>query len=86
MPFGFNVTVPLVTGTVSPGSTAWPSICVTVNVSPSTSVSLSSTGIVTGVSSGVVRRSSTASGASFSPVTVIVSVVVSVRPPGSVTV
>ena len=58
----------------------------TVNESPSTSLSLPNTATATAVSSGVVAVSSSATGASLTARTVIVTVAVSERPPGSVTV
>ena len=51
-----------------------------VSAFPSTSVSLPSTGTVTGVSSAVVSVSSTATGLSLTGVTVMVTVAVSVPP------
>ena len=86
VPSPLSVAVPLATAMGTPTVAAWPSICVTLSVSPSASVSLPSTAITTGVSSAVVRLSSTATGASFAPLTVMVSVLVAVRPPGSLTV
>ncbi len=59
---------------------------VTVRSSPSTSVSLASTGIVAGVSSVVVMASSWAMGASLTGVTVTVTVAVAVPPSPSLTV
>ena len=52
----------------------------TVSVSPSGSLSLPSTSMVTGVSSGVSAASSTASGGSPPVVTVIVTAMVSLPP------
>ena len=53
---------------------------VTVSVSPSTSESLASTSVVTGVSSDVVSVSSIATGTSLAAPTEIVTVAVSVPP------
>ena len=52
----------------------------TASTSPSTSKSLLNTSIVTGVSSRVVAVSSTATGRSFTAVTVIVTLAVAVPP------
>ena len=71
MPSEFTTTEPL----------AGSETAVTVRASPSTSVSLARTGIVTSVSSSVRAVSSTATGASFTAVTVTVTVAVSLRKP-----
>ena len=76
VPLGFTVTVPF-------GLVGVPEM---VSVSPSTSVSLPRTAKVTGVLNGVVEVSGFASGASFTGVTVTVTVEVEVFPSGSVTV
>ena len=72
---GLPVTASIVTVPLAPCVTA-----VTVRPSPSTSVSLPRTGMVTAVSSGVLTRSFTASGASLLGVIVTVTVAVSVPP------
>jgi hypothetical protein len=58
----------------------------TTSVSPSRSLSLPSTPIVSGVSSGVVAASSVAEGASFVAVTVTVTAPIAVPPRPSLTV
>ena len=74
MPSALTATVPL------PGRTT----AVTVSVSPSTSVSLASTSTVDGVVLGCRAVSSTATGASLTGVTVMVTVAVAVPPLPSV--
>ena len=92
VPVGFRLTSPIflpVASRISTGEPTligWPLISVTDSGSPSSSLSLVRRSSVTGVSSGVRPVSSTATGPSFLPVTVMVRVVVDVRPPGSVTV
>ena len=94
VPSGVSVTEPIgepVMGSVMdtgvpPAVMGRPSTWVTVSGSPSGSLSLRSTGMVTGVSSGVMALSSRATGPSLTPVTVMVSVVEAVSPPASVTV
>jgi hypothetical protein len=56
---------------------------VTWSGSPSTSWSFARTPTVTGVLSGVAAESGLATGASFTGVTVTVTVALAVRPPGS---
>ena len=74
---GVKVTVPLrLITTVPSGELA----ATTVSGSPSTSLSLASSAMVTGVSSFVVAASSTATGGSFTAATLIVSVTVA-KPP-----
>ena len=77
---------PLVRVTGVPTVMGLPLIWVMVNGSPSASESFAKTGIVMVVSSGVVRLSSMATGASLRPVTVRVRVVVAFKPEGSRTV
>ena len=81
-PPAFVVTVPLGTVIVCgvPGVKTTPLIEVTTNVSPSGSVSSVNGTKVTGVSSAVVYVSSTATGASFTGVMLIISLAVSVPP------
>jgi hypothetical protein len=57
-----------------------------VRISPSTSLSLAKTSIVTGVSSGVLARSLLATGASLTGTIVSITVAVSVAPLPSSTV
>src|SRR6266705_2032476 len=54
---------------------------VMINGSPSGSLSLTNTGIVTGVSSGVLAKSLTATGGSFTGVTVTVTMALALRLP-----
>ena len=75
-----SVTVPPVTASGTPTVIAVPLMAVTVSALPSRSRSLTRTSKVTDVSSAVVKLSSTATGASFSPVTVTVTVAVE-KPP-----
>ena len=69
-----------------PAVIAWPSTCVTVSTSPSASVSLPRTATIAGVSSVPTKLSFAATGASFTGVTVPLTVAVAVRPSGSATV
>ena len=81
------MTTPPVTATPAPPAViAVPLICVTLSVSPSTSVSLPRTAIVAGVSSLPTKVSSAATGASFTGVTLPLTLAVDVSPPGSATV
>ena len=69
-----------------PTVTGLPLISVMLSFSPSMSVSLARMSKVTGLSLGMLATSSTATGASFKPVTLMLKVVLAVSPPGSVTV
>ncbi|GJD54096.1 hypothetical protein OPKNFCMD_6877 [Methylobacterium crusticola] len=80
VPSGFSVTVPFATATVLPGLTACPPIAVIASGLPSTSRSLPSTVRVAGVSSTVVKPSAAGTGASFTGVTVPVTVAVALPP------
>ncbi|GJD54097.1 hypothetical protein OPKNFCMD_6878 [Methylobacterium crusticola] len=83
---GFSVTAPLATATVPPGARACPSIAVIVSGSPSASRSLARTVTVAGVSSAVAKASAMATGASWTGVTIPLTVAVALPPCPSETV
>ena len=74
MPSALRLTIPVAIVTGLPTEIAVPSICVTVNESPSTSVSPISTGMITEPPSATVNVSSSAIGGSFTGVTLTVIV------------
>ena len=81
MPSAAKLTEPLATVTAAPPAViAVPSICVTVNVSRSTSVSFAVTSKLTDVFLTVFITSSDATVGSFTALTVIVTLAVSVPP------
>ena len=65
VPSAFSVTEPAATATEPPGRIACPSMAVMVSGSPSTSLSLASTGSRTAASSAVTKPSASATGASL---------------------
>ena len=77
--------VPPATATGMPTLMAAPLICVTLNASPSTSLSLPRTSNVMAASSDVVMLSSTATGGSLTGSTLTVAVAVAVPPLPSLT-